>query len=74
MIAFGLGSFYATEHFAAFNIANVAIGGVVLSAAVIGGLRRFRIGGGPYSRRVVAVGAGWIVIAIAVGVALERAA
>jgi hypothetical protein len=74
MLVFGLGSFYATEHFAAFNIANVIGGGAALVAAMVLNLRRLRFGGGPHARRVVTRGVLTIVAATALGVGLERAA
>lgn len=74
MVAFGLGSFYATQEFAAFNVVNVAGGALALVAASLVGLRRLRLGGGPHSRRVVLRGIGWIAAALVAGVGLERAA
>ncbi|MFP8879355.1 MAG: Gldg family protein, partial [Myxococcota bacterium] len=74
MLVFGLGSFYATEHFAAFNIVNVIGGGTALVAAAIGGLRRLRFGGGPHARRVVTRGVLTIVVVVVLGTAMERAA
>ncbi len=74
MLVFGLGSFYATEHFAAFNIVNVIGGAAALIAAAVGGLRRLRFGGGPHARRVVTRGVLTVVAATALGSAFERAA
>lgn len=74
MLAFGLGSFYATEQFAAFNVVNVLGGALALLAATVFGLRQMQFGGGPHSRRVVIRGLGWIAAALVVGIAMERAA
>ena len=74
MVVFGLGSFYATEHFATFNIVNVVGGSAALVAAAVLGLRSLRFGRGPHARRVISRGVLTIVAAAALGTALERAA
>lgn len=73
-IAFGLGSFYATNHFGAFNVANLALGTAALVVALVLGARRVRVVGGPHSRRVLLRGGGWVVLALVVGVGFERTA
>jgi len=73
-VAFGLGSFYATDHFGAFNVANLALGGAALVAALALGARRVRVVGGPHSRAVLLRGGAWVVLALLGAAALERAA
>jgi len=73
-VVFGLGSFYATKELSAFSAVNLAGGSLLLLVAGASGLRRLRIAGGPFSRRVVARGALWVALALAVGVGLERGA
>ena len=73
-IAFGLGSFYATDHFGAFSAVNLALGGMALVAATAAGAGRMRRIGGPHSRPVILRGALIIVAALALATALERAA
>jgi len=73
-IAFGLGSFYATHHFGAFSMLNLALGGVALVAALAQGARRVRFTGGPHSRPVITRGLLLILAALVVAIGLERAA
>ncbi len=73
-IAFGLGSFYATDHFGAFSVVNLALGGIAFAAALVLGARRVRFVGGPHSRPVIARGVGLILAAILAAVGMERAA
>ncbi len=73
-LAFGLGSFYATDHFGAFSAVNVVGGGLALLAAVALGLRRLRFVGGRHSRPILLRGLGWIALALVVAVAAERTA
>jgi hypothetical protein len=74
MVAASLGSFYATEHFAAFNIVNIVGGSLALLAALILAVRSLRSVSGPYARGVILRGASWIVLAALCGAGLERAA
>jgi hypothetical protein len=73
-LAFGIGSYYATDHFGVFGIVNLAVGGVALAAALFQGIRRVRRVGSPYARRVVMRGIGVIALSLGLGVACERAA
>jgi hypothetical protein len=72
--AFGIGSYYATQHLGLFSLVNLAAGAAALLAAFVLAARRVRSVGGPHSRGVIARGLGWIALALAVGVAGERAA
>jgi hypothetical protein len=73
-IAFGMGSYYATDHFGVFNYANVILGGLALAVAAARGLSRLRGAGAPAFRRVLARGLLGILAAVLLGVAMERAA
>lgn len=73
-IAFGLGSFYATDHFGAFSVANLALGGLALALALVLRARRVRFIAGPHSRPVILRGLLLILGALALAVGLERAA
>ncbi len=73
-VVFGLGSFYATDHFGAFSIANLALGGLALLVALVAGARRVRVSVGPLSRRLLLRGVLGIALAAAAAVAIERAA
>jgi len=73
-VAFGLGSFYATQHFGAFSSVNLALGSLALIAALAAGARRIRRIGGPHSRPVILRGALVVIAALGSAVALERAA
>ncbi|MCH2173053.1 GldG family protein [Myxococcota bacterium] len=73
-LLFGLGSFYATDHFGAFSVANLAIGTVALLVAAITALSRLSQLGGIYSRPVIVRGLLLITGAMALGTGLERAA
>ncbi len=73
-LAFGIGSYYATDQLGVFGIANLVAGGSALAAALVQGLRRVGLVGSPDSRRVVARGIGVIALALGMGVACERTA
>ncbi len=73
-IAFGLGSFYATDHFGPFSAVNLVLGGLALVAAAAAGMGRMRSIGGPHSRPVILRGSLIIVAALGLATALERAA
>jgi hypothetical protein len=73
-VAFGLGSYYATDHFGSFSALNLALGGLGLAAALVVGTRRVRFTGGPYSRPVIARGVGRVAVALLLAVGAERAA
>ena len=73
-VAFGLGSFYATDHFGGFSLVNLLLGGIAFTAALALGARSVRLTGGPHSRPVIARGVGLIVAAVVAAIGLERAA
>ena len=73
-VAFGLGSFYATDHFGAFSLVNLVLGGAAFATALAMGARRVRFTGGPHSRPVILRGLGLILAALVAAVSLERAA
>jgi hypothetical protein len=73
-VVFGLGSFYATDHLGAFSLINLVVGGLGLLVALALGTRRVRFTGGPHSRPVMLRGALRVLAAVAIAVALERAA
>ena len=73
-IAFGMGSYYATDHFGAFNYANVILGGMALAVAAARGLSRLRGAGAPAFRGILARGVLGILAAALLAVAVERAA
>ncbi len=73
-IAFGMGSYYATDHFGVFNYANVILGGLALTVAAVRALFRVRGAGAPAFRRVLGRGLLSILAAALLGTALERAA
>jgi hypothetical protein len=72
--AFGIGSFYATDHFGAFSAVNLAAGAAAIAAALAIGARRLRFTGGPHSRPAIARGLLVIAAALAAAILLERAA
>jgi hypothetical protein len=72
--AFGIGSFYATDHFGAFSAVNLAAGAAAIAAALAIGARRLRFTGGPHSRAVIARGLLLVGAALAAAIGLERAA
>ena len=72
--AFGIGSFYATDHFGAFSAVNLAAGGLALAAALALGARRLRFTGGPHSRPAILRGVLLIAGAVCIAVIAERAA
>jgi hypothetical protein len=74
MVAAGLGSFYATEHFGVFNFVNAIGGGLALAAALVLAFRRLRTAGGPYSRSMIRRGLTLIAATVILGTSLERAA
>lgn len=74
-IAFGMGSYYATNQLGLFSYANLILGGLALALAAARGLARFRgATGAPTFRGVLARGALGILAAALLGTALERAA
>jgi hypothetical protein len=73
-IVFGLGSFYATDHFGLFSIVNLIAGGGATLVALGLGARRVRFVGGPHSRPVILRGLLRIAGALLVAVLLERSA
>lgn len=73
-VVFGLGSYYATDHFGAFSLLNLALGGLGLLAAAVAGARRVRFTGGPHSRPIILRGLARVAGALALAVAAERAA
>jgi len=73
-IAFGTGSYYATDHFGLFNYANVILGGLALAVAAVLALSRLRGAGAPAFHGVLARGLLGILAAALLGTALERAA
>jgi hypothetical protein len=73
-LAFGLGSFWATDHFGVFNAVNVGVGAAALLAALALGARRLRAVGGPHSRPVILRGLAGIAAALVLAVVAERLA
>ncbi len=73
-VAFGLGSYYATDHFGVFNLAHLILGGLALTVAAVRALFRLRRTGAPAFRGVLARGLLGILAAASLGIALERAA
>ena len=73
-IAFGMGSYYATDHFGIFNYANVILGGLAMALAAALGLSRLRGASAPAFRGILARGVLGILAAALLGTALERAA
>ncbi len=72
-VTFGIGSYYLTDHFGAFGIANLTLGVVALAIALARGVLRLRGLGGPHARRVLTRGLLGIALAVLVAAALERA-
>ena len=73
-IAFGMGSYYATDHFGLFSYANVILGGLALAVAAVRALFRVRGANSPAFRSVLAPGLLGILAAVLLAAALERAA
>ncbi len=73
-VAFGIGSYYLTNHFGAFGIVNLTLGAAALAIALARGALRLHGLVGPHSRRVLARGLLGIGLALLVATALERAA
>jgi hypothetical protein len=73
-LAFGLGSYYATDEFGTFGVFNVALGTLALLGAGAFFLRSFRGMGSPDARRVLGPPALGVVATLAVAVAVERLA
>jgi hypothetical protein len=69
-----MGSYYATDHFGAFNYANVILGGMALIIAAARALSRLRGASAPAFRSVLVRGLLGILAAALLGTALERAA
>jgi hypothetical protein len=73
-ILFGLGSYYATEHFGTFSRVNLGLGSLALLIAMVARARRLRLVGGPHSRPVILRGLLFIAVALALAVGIERIA
>ncbi|MGH0032834.1 MAG: Gldg family protein [Myxococcota bacterium] len=73
-ILFGLGTFYATDHFGAFSWVNLVGGGLALLLAVALGARRLRFTGGRHAWPVLGRGLGLVLAALALAVGMERVA
>jgi len=73
-LGFGLGSFYATRELTAFAGLNLALGTLALATAAGLALRRLRFAAGSHSRRLLLRGLLGVAGALALAVALERAA
>jgi hypothetical protein len=73
-VVFGLGSFYATDHFGGFSAGNLLLGGTALAVSAVYGSHRLRSLGGPHSRPVILRGIALILGAMAIAIATERAA
>jgi hypothetical protein len=73
-VLFGLGSFYATNHFGVFSALNLSLGAAALLAALVAEARRLRFAGGVHARRVIGRGLLLVALAVGLGVGLERAA
>jgi len=73
-LGFGLGSYYATRELTAFAVLNLAVGALALAMAVVLALRRLRFAAGSHSRRLLLRGLLGVAGALALAVALERAA
>ena len=73
-LAFGMGSYYATDHFGVFSYANVILGGMALALAAVRALLRVRGATAPAFRGVLSRGLLVILAAVLLGAALERAA
>ena len=73
-IAFGLGSYYATGALTHYATLNLSTGALALAAAALIALRRLRFAAGSHSRRVLLRGLLGVAGALALAIALERAA
>lgn len=73
-VAFGVGSYYTSSRFGPFGWANVAAGVAALGAAAVLWLRRARGLGSPTARRMLLPRVAWVVGALALSIAVERAA
>jgi len=73
-IAFGMGAYYATDHFGFFNYANVILGGLALAIAAVRALSRLRGAGAPAFRGVLLRGALGVLTVALLAAALERTA
>jgi hypothetical protein len=73
-LAFGLGSYYATDEFGVFGAVNVATGGLSLLVAGALALRRLRSLGSPDARRVLAPPMLVLLVTLAGAIGLERLA
>ena len=73
-LVFGLGSFYATRQLTPFALLNLAAGTLALAGAAGFALRRLRFAAGSHSRRLLLRGLLGVAGALALAVALERAA
>lgn len=70
-LAFGLGSYYATQEIGSFGLFNLGFGGLALLIAALGGARRMRGLGASAARGVMLRRLGVVMAALAVAVALE---
>ena len=73
-LAFGLGSYYATGERTLYATLNLGAGALALAAAALLALRRLRFAAGSHSRRVLLRGLLGVAGALALAIALERAA
>lgn len=71
-LAFGLGSFYATNEWSAFGLVNLALGGLAVGVGLASQLGRWRLAGSPAARRLLLPRLAAVAIALAGAVALER--
>jgi hypothetical protein len=73
-VAFGLGSYWATDHFGSFSALNLAGGALALLASLALGARRLGAAGGPQARPLLARGLGLVLAALLVAIGAERLA
>jgi len=73
-IAFGVGSYYATDQFSLFSGANAVLGSLALAVAAAHALSRVRGAGAPAFRGILLRGLLGIAAAVLLAAALERAA
>ena len=73
-LAFGLGAYQATRELTVFAASNLAVAAFALAAAGMLAVRRLRFAAGSHSRRVLLRGLFGVAGALALAVALERAA
>ena len=73
-IAFGMGSYYVTDHFGLFSGVNALLGGLALAVATAHALSRLRGASAPPFRGILLRGLLGIAAALLLAAALERAA